>query len=211
MIKTSYAFTRARSALKLWKLDTKSHALIKAAAELPPAALQRGTRYALRPAVALAAALRRAPPGSAGKCGRALEKALEAIGTGDVWAGRHPAEREAAIKLAGGKDNEEADVKPGVDRATQNRGACRSPGGAGRIGSPAGQDALGSLARRGRIGSPAGRGRIGSGGEAGRKQKLKVDYEKENTFSYVNNKDMAAGAGHADAGAGLGSQIPQDR
>ena len=48
-------------------------------------------------------------------------------------------------------------------------------------------------------------------GEAGRKQKLKVDNEEENTFSYVNNKDMAAGAGHADAGAGLGSQIPQDR
>ena len=140
------------------------------------------------------------------ECRQFGQRSVEAIGTGDVWA-----EREAAIKLAGAKDNEEENVKPGVDRASQNRGASRSPGGAGRIGSPAGQDALGSLARRGRIGIPAGRGRIGTRGEAGRKQKLKVDNEEEKIFSYVNNKEMAAMAGHAEAGAGLGSQIPQDR
>ena len=82
------------------------------------------------------------------------------------------------------------------------RKADAAPGGAGRIGSPAG---------RGRIGSPAGRGRIGTRGEAGRQQKLNGDKEKENTFSYVNNKEVAAGAGHAETGAGLGSQIPMDR
>ena len=67
---------------------------------------------------------------------------------------------------------------------------------------------MGSLARQGRIGSPAGRGRIGTRGEAGRQQKLKVDNEEEKIFSYVNNKEKAAAAGHAETGAGLGSQIP---
>ena len=46
----------------------------------------------------------------------ALQQALAVIGAGDVWQGRHPAERVAALTL-GGSEDKEIDDRGGCWRA----------------------------------------------------------------------------------------------
>ena len=87
--------------LKSVQRYTKGHILVKSFADMPPAARLRGTRYALRPASALGAALRRAPPGPRDKLHRrSLETALERLGARSFWDGRSLAERDLVLRFS---------------------------------------------------------------------------------------------------------------